>query len=70
MNKSIEQMKAVVPEWVNYLAQDENGQWNAYEYEPQQAAESNDWHRNVGRYCRVPNEQEFNSEWQSSLHII
>ena len=54
-----------LPDWVNYLAQDEDGQWWAYEAEPNQS--HNGWYENeVGRILRL-NKGQPNPEWKISL---
>lgn len=54
-----------LPSWVNYLAQDENGQWWGYEAEPNQA--HNGWYENeVGEILKLELGL-CNTDWQQSL---
>lgn len=62
---NIPNLPASLPDWVQYIAQDADGQWWAYEAEPNQAHTG--WYENeVGRLfkleCGKPNPQ-----WTTSL---
>lgn len=49
------------PSWSNFVAQDENGDWWWYEYEP--IIEDGNWDRSEGRYTKA-----FSSGgWKESL---
>lgn len=54
-----------IPGWVNWIAQDANGNWWGYSVEPLMA--SNYWYENeVGRYIALGSAAE-NPQWQQTL---
>ena len=64
-NKS---MHTDIPQWVQWLAQDADGQWWGYEAEPNRS--HNGWYENeVGRFIRL-DRGEANPEWAGSLMPI
>lgn len=57
-----------LPEWAQYIAQDADGQWWAYEAEPNLSHIS--WYENeVGRILKLNSEQP-NINWLQSLQKI
>lgn len=50
------------PEWANWLALDEDGQWNWFERMPDRFSEF--WGGDVGRRCIA---KESDEEWKNSL---
>lgn len=57
-----------LPEWVTYIAQDEDGQWWGYEAEPNQS--HNGWYENeVGRIYKMEKSRA-NPDWQDSLEKV
>lgn len=58
----------ILPSWATYLAQDEDGQWWAYEAEPNQS--HNGWYENeVGKIFKL-NKEKPNINWALSLKKI
>ncbi len=58
-------MPAEPPEWAEWIAQDEDGTWWAYEAEPNQ--QHNGWYENeVGRIQRL-GQTEPPLDWQATL---
>lgn len=59
---------AELPGWANWLAQDADGSWWAYEAEPHQ--QTSGWYENeVGRNMKI-SQQQPNRQWQSSLRRV
>ena len=57
-----------LPEWANWLAQDEDGSWWCYEQEPNQSHQG--WYENeVGRSKRLATSQP-NRFWANSLRPV
>jgi hypothetical protein len=57
-----------LPAWANWLAQDADGTWWAYEHEPNQS--HNGWYENeVGRQQRL-HQESINPAWRKSLTAI
>lgn len=55
----------ILPAWVNWLAQDADGTWWAFEVEPNQSHQG--WYENeLGRYIKVVAAQP-NLHWDTSL---
>ena len=58
-------MKTIIPEWVNWLAQDADGRWWGYSVEPHQ--HNHGWYENeVGDYIQLDAESP-NPEWRHTL---
>lgn len=58
----------VTPEWARWVAQDANGNWWAYEHEPNEGATS--WYENeVGRY-QLLKKAPPNGDWRDSLKKV
>jgi len=58
-------MNFSIPNWVNWLAQDEDGCWWGYSVEPLQHHKG--WYENeVGQYALIGKEP-VNSDWRNSL---
>lgn len=58
----------VMPEWANWIAQDENGAWWAYEAHPNQ--HDIGWYENeVGRIKKIGHGDP-NPDWENSLTRI
>ncbi len=54
-----------LPGWVNWLAQDADGQWWGYEVEPHQHHQG--WYENeLGRHIKT-NKTAANQDWKNSL---
>lgn len=54
------------PEWVLWIARDQDGAWWGFEIEPNEGADS--WYENeVGRYVRL-GAGSSNPDWRQSLH--
>ena len=54
-----------IPEWVNWAAQDSNGNWWGYEIEP--LRHENGWYENeLGRYVLIATRTE-NDNWRNNL---
>ena len=54
-----------LPDWVNWLAQDADGTWWGFEFEPNQSHQG--WYENeLGRYIRLYRDAP-NPAWASSL---
>lgn len=54
-----------IPDWVNWIAQDANGNWWGYSVEPLQ--HDRGWYENeVGR-CQLLGADQPNSNWQDTL---
>ena len=57
-----------LPDWVNWIAQDQNGTWWGYQVEPLQ--NHHGWYENeVGRNVRLAEDLP-NDRWQESLQKI
>lgn len=55
----------LLPDWVNWIAQDKNGAWWGYQVEPLQNHQG--WYENeVGQFINLGSDQQ-NPEWQHSL---
>ena len=60
--------QTILPDWVNWLAQDADGVWWGFEATPNE--QHNGWYENeVGRYVRLQQEVP-NENWQCSLRWI
>ena len=58
----------IIPNWVHWIAQDENGTWWGYQVEPLQ--QHNGWYENeVGKHIKLA-ETDINPHWQSTLKKI
>ena len=58
-------MNFSIPDWVNWLAQDEDGAWWGYSVEPLQHHKG--WYENeVGQHILLGKEQQ-NNNWRSTL---
>ncbi len=58
----------VLPDWAQWLAQDADGVWWAYECEPNQAYSG--WYENeVGRFFRL-HQAKANPNWQETLRRV
>jgi hypothetical protein len=65
----IDHTKITLPEWVHWLAQDEDGSWWGYQVEPLQNHRG--WYENeVGQHIKVPGFSGQSSNWQTSLTKI
>jgi len=65
---SISAMQAIFPDWAQWLAQDEDGTWWAYEAEPNQ--QHNGWYENeVGRIQRL-GKTDPPADWQTTLRSL
>lgn len=54
------------PKWANWLAQDKNGEWCWYEYEP--LCDHIEWFLIVdGKYEKASTKGEYNPEWRNTL---
>ncbi len=61
-------MNASLPDWVSWIAQDENGAWWGFEHEPNQHHQG--WYENeLGRCILICNEKT-NPDWKNSLEQI
>ena len=59
---------SAVPEWVHWIAQDEDGGWWGYEHSPNQA--DHGWYENeVGRVIRLTQGAP-PADWQSTLRQV
>lgn len=59
---------SALPEWAQYIAQDADGQWWAYQAEPNQSHIS--WYENeVGKILKLQRGQP-NTDWVKSLQKI
>jgi len=58
-------MKKELPEWVNWLAQDADGTWWAYEVEPLQHFSG--WYENEVGQCIRLEKQDANENWRETL---
>lgn len=57
-----------IPDWIQWIAQDEDGQWWGYEAEPHESERG--WYENeVGRLIRL-NKEDQNPHWRLSLQRI
>jgi len=57
-----------LPQWVNWLAQDANGNWWGYSVEPLE--HSDGWYENeVGKYILLK-KSEKNSSWKTTLSKV
>ena len=57
-------LKQTIPDWVKWLAQDEDGTWWGYSVEPLQ--QHNGWYENeVGRYIKLDKATP-NPDWRDS----
>lgn len=55
----------LVPDWVHWIAQDEDGSWWGFEVEPLQYHAG--WYENeLGRSIKLE-KREYNPDWQASL---
>lgn len=62
---NIPNLPETLPDWIQYIAQDADGQWWGYEAEPNQSHIG--WYENeVGRMLKLER-TEANPEWHSSL---
>ena len=60
--------QTILPDWVNWLAQDADGVWWGFEATPNE--QHNGWYENeVGRYVRLQQEVP-NENWQCSLRLV
>ena len=60
--------QTILPDWVNWLAQDADGVWWGFEATPNE--QHNGWYENeVGRYVRLQQDAP-NENWQDSLRRI
>ncbi|MDH5484038.1 MAG: hypothetical protein OEY43_02290 [Gammaproteobacteria bacterium] len=65
----IDHAKILLPDWVHWLAQDEDGSWWGYQVEPLQNHRG--WYENeVGQHIKVPDFTGPCSNWQASLTKI
>ena len=61
-------MKQDIPNWAQWLAQDADGHWWAYEAEPHQ--HDSGWYENeIGKIIRL-HKQPANKQWRESLQKI
>lgn len=57
-----------IPDWVNWVAQDENGSWWGFNVEPLE--HSSGWYENeVGKYISLQKDKP-NKDWQKTLQKI
>lgn len=62
------ELQTALPDWAQWLAQDEDGAWWAYEAEPNQ--QHNGWYENeVGRIQRL-GKSDPPADWQNTLHSL
>ena len=62
------ELQTTIPDWAQWLAQDEDGTWWAYEAEPNQ--QHNGWYENeVGRIQRL-GKTDPPADWQTTLHCL
>jgi len=65
---NIPNLPATLPNWAQYIAQDADGQWWAYEAEPNQSHIG--WYENeVGRIFKLE-KTAANAAWQKSLQKL
>jgi len=65
MTKETDFNDCIIPEWVNWIAQDASGKWWGYEVEP--LRHDNGWYENeLGRYILVKSAPP-NASWQYNL---
>lgn len=61
-------MKQNIPDWIQWIAQDEDGQWWGYEVEPNESDRG--WYENeVGRCLKLEKESP-NVDWRLSLRKV
>lgn len=58
--------EVAVPEWTQYVAQDEHGEWYAYEGMPECETSKIQWTYNFGKF-RLIHTSEPNPNWKSTL---
>ena len=57
-----------LPDWVRWIAQDADGSWWAYEYEPNMS--NSGWYENeVGRSIYLQKDQS-DSQWRQKIHMV
>lgn len=68
VNLPAELQRATLPEWVCWIAQDRDGAWWGYAYEP--LAADTGWYENeVGRSIKLAHGHS-NEHWRTTLHAV